>query len=154
MRFSICWSSVVLLVMWTWIFFPMEFDTWTQKSTARASPKGVVLAAQEKLYEERCSAKWQRDTLTDKPNEQCSALDLANEIKANDPDEAWQSLADEFEKKGVEGMNGKMKPRESIQSLKNAKLRGEDVVGLSMKRISLFPVFVHVSSDFDFLCVL
>ena len=81
--------------------------------------------------------QWQRDKFTDKPHEQCSALDLANEIKAYDSDKAWQRLAEEFEEKGVEGMNGKMKPREAIQNLKNAKLRGEDAVGLSMKRTSL-----------------
>ena len=34
-------------------------------------------------------------------------------------------------------MNGKMRPREAIQNLKKAKLRGEDVVGRSMKRTSL-----------------
>ena len=66
-----------------------ECNLWTSKARTRTALRRLILAAQEKLHEERCQAKWIRDKLADKPNEQCSALDLVDEIKRYDPENAW-----------------------------------------------------------------
>ena len=73
----------------------------------RTALKRVILAAQEKLYQDRCEEKWRREKLSDRPNEQCSALELAEWIKTNDLEDAWVKLAEEFEEKDVIGLNGK-----------------------------------------------
>ena len=90
---------------------PMEVETWTTKARTKAALKKVLATAQQKLHEERCQERWNKERLADKPNDQCSALDLVEEIKKYDPDNAWEQLTQEFEFHGVRGLTGTLKPR-------------------------------------------